>query len=262
MKKKKKIALSKQGLSLNTYGYTYSFWDFLATLVVFCIAGYMLCYLHKLNNYYTMGVMITIAIALPILITSYFMNKHEKNRFEEYCKYFEYMKIYFKTYKKIKLALEEVIVLFDEKSHMRKCLQSAIDEINTTGDYVKALDYIDKDYHTSYLERFHALLVTGERHGSDTIYENLDLINYDEWKSDIQSYQSKKKLFRWFLYGMTLFSFILSVYGIKMFMEDMQNVFKDPQYQLYTFLNIDGMLIIFMGVYINMVNKKWIGSDD
>lgn len=208
------------------------------------------------------GVLITIGIAVPIMVTSYFMQKNEKNRFEEYCKYFEYMKIYFKTYKKIKLALEEVIVLFDEKSHMRKCLQKAIDEINTSGDYVKALDYIDKDYHTSYLERFHALLVTGERHGSDTVYENLDLINYDAWKSDIQIHQNKKRAFRYMLYGMTIFSLFLSYYGIDMFSDSFEDLYLNPDYQFYTFLDIEGMLILFIGIYVSLVNKKWIRSDD
>lgn len=256
------MAIRKKQLSINTYGYDYSPADFITTLFVFIITVSGICYLHKMNMMYSLIVIGTLLGILPILISSYFMYKHEKTRFEEYCKYFDYMKIYFKTYKKIKLALENVQLLFSEKSHMYGCIQAAICEINETGNYEQALSLIDHDYHNSYLERLHNLLITGEEHGSDSVYENLDLINFEAWKNDIQMHQNRKKTFRYMLYGMTIFSVGLSYYGVQMFTDVMADIYSDASYQLYTFLNIEGMLLLFLGIYISFVNKKWIRSDD
>lgn len=258
----KKITLKKKRLTIDTHGYAYSSSDFLTTLVIFVCSTTTICYLHKLNPFYTLIVLGTILLSLPILISSFFMYKHEKKRFEEYCKYFEYMKIYFKTYKKIKLALEQVAQLFDERCHMYRCIERAIEELNQSGDYQTALHCIEKDYHNSYLERFHNLLITGEEHGSDSVYENLDAINYDAWKEDIQLHQNKKRTFRYMLYGMTLFSLFLSYYGVHMFADVLMDIHNDPSYQMYTFANVEGILVLFMVIYVSFVNKKWIRSDD
>lgn len=258
----KKIAIRKRRLSINTYGYDYTPADFISTLLIFSITVSGICYLHKMNAIYSLIVIGTLIVMLPILISSYFMYKHEKTRFEEYCKYFDYMKIYFKTYKKIKLALENVILLFPEKSHMHSCIHAAIQEISETGNYEQALSIIDRDYHNSYLERLHNLLITGEQHGSDSVYENLDLINFEAWKDDIQTHQNRKKTFRYMLYGMTIFSVGLSFYGVQMFADVMEDIYIDASYQFYTFLDIEGMMLLFLGIYISFVNKKWIRSDD
>lgn len=258
----KKLAFKKKQLNINTYGYDYTTKDFFATTALFCVAMLVICYLHHLNGMYTIVVLGTLAVALPLLISSFFFYKREKVRFEEYCQYFEYMKIYFKTYKKIKLAMEHVLVLFPEKSHMRKCISKAIKEINTTGDYETALMQIDRYYHNSYLERLHQLLITGEEHGSDSVYENLDAINYEAWKEDIQMHQNRKKTFRYMLYGMTIFSLGLSYYGVSVFADAVTDIYLDPDYQWYTFLDVEGILILFMMIYYSFVNKKWIRGDD
>lgn len=257
-----KLAWKKKRLTIDTYGYDYTSKDFLITTTIFCGAMMGICILHHLNAFYSFIVLGTLAVALPVLISSFFFYKREKVRFEEYCQYFEYMKIYFKTYKKIKLALTHVTVLFPEKSHMRKCIQKAINEINESGDYAKALEKIDRDYHNSYLERLHQLLITGEEHGSDSVYENLDAINYDAWKNDLQMHQNKKKTFRYLLYGMTIFSLGLSYYGVTVFADAIPSIYEDTSYQLYTFLDVEGILILFMVIYRSFVNKKWIRRDD
>lgn len=258
----RQFAFKKKHLSIQTYGYNYTRNDLLLTLAVYVSMVVCICYLHRLQFLYTMIVLATMCFMLPIFLSSYFFYKHEKLRFEEYCKYFEYMKIYFKTYKKIKTALENIITLFPEKSHMYSCIKEAIDEIALTGNYEKALTMIEKDYYNSYLARFHNLLITGEMHGSDSVYENLDLINYEHWKEDIKMHQNRKKTFRYMLYGMTIFSVGLSYYGVNMFADSLMNLFDNSDYQLYTFLNIEGILGLFMCVYISFVNKKWIRSDD
>lgn len=254
--------IKKQHLQIHTYGYDYTKQDLFLTLIAFCAITILICFLHRLQPLYTLIVLATLLGLLPLVISGYFLYKREKQRFEEYCQYFEYMKIYFKTYKKIKLALEHVIVLFPKKSHMRSCIDKAISTINESGDYAKALELIEADYRNSYLERLHQLLIIGEEHGSDSVYENLDLINYDAWKEDIRLHQNRKKVFRYLLYGMTIFAFCLSYYGVSMFGDVIAAIYEDPKYQLYTFLDVECILLLFMLVYRSFVNKKWIRSDD
>lgn len=258
----KKIAFKKKKLNVNTHGYVFTTQDFLITTTIFMGILLLICSLHHLNGMYTLFVLITLFLALPLLISSFFFYKREKVRFDEYCQYFEYMKIYFKTYKKIKLALEHVVELFPKRSHMKACIEKAIQEIEKSGDYETALQKIEQHYHNSYLERLHQLLVTGEEHGSDSVYENLDAINYEAWKSDIQMHQSKKKTFRYMLYGMTIFALGLSYYGVHVFADAIASIYEDPDYQLYTFLDVEGILVLFMIIYHSFVNKKWIKEDD
>lgn len=207
-------------------------------------------------------VLVTTLIALPVMITSFYFYKREKVRFEEYCKYFEYMKIYYKSKKKIKLALEETIQIFDDKSHMRDCMKKALDEINKTGDYKKALDMIDQDYHTSYLGRFHHLMIIGEQHGSETVDRGINGIYHEIWKEDIQLQQKKKTKMRNSLYLFTVLAYLASYFTIWLFAGEYFNLGSNATFQLYTFLDVEGILITAIYVYVNIVNKKWIRSDD
>lgn len=258
----KSLTMKKKYLNIQTYDYEYHRSDFLLTLVAFVGSVILICFLHRLSWTYSLIVLGTMVLLLPWMITSYYTYKHEKQRFEDYCKYFEYMKIYFKTYKKIKLALENVRVLFPETSTMYTCIEEAITQINRSGDYEKALSIIDKKYHNSYLERLHNLLITGEEHGSDSVYENLDLIHYEAWKDDITLHQNRKKTFRYMLYGMTIFALGLSYYGVQMFADAIDGIFQDQKYQMYTFINLECIVILFVSIYISFVNKKWVRSDD
>ena len=86
-KKKSKL------LFLDTHGYDFSRTDLILSMtgIIFLIAT--VCILHKLNAVYSGIIIISMLIALPVLISSYFMYKAEKKRFDEYCTYFEYMKM-------------------------------------------------------------------------------------------------------------------------------------------------------------------------
>ena len=78
-KKKSKL------LFLDTHGYDFSRTDLILSMtgIIFLIAT--VCILHKLNAVYSGIIIISMLIALPVLISSYFMYKAEKKRFDEYC---------------------------------------------------------------------------------------------------------------------------------------------------------------------------------
>lgn len=259
----KKYSVKKKEL-FNGYGYDYSRKDLVVTGIMVLLAVAFVCYIHKLQSTYFLLVMATVGIMFPVMVSAYFKYKSEKTKFDEYCIYFENMKLYFKTYKKLIIALEETQKLFSEKSAMKECIGKAIEEVKATGDYQKALGYIDERYHNSYLMRLHNLLITGEKQGSDAVYYNLDLINYEEWKEDIKQFQSRKKSSKYMFYFLSLLSLGISIYTAYVFTMDdtMAQIVSSLEYQLYTFFELEVLLMMFIYVYIELVNKKWIRSDE
>lgn len=260
----KKYNVTKKKL-LNTYNATYTTMDLLCTLLVYCFAIALVCYLQKLNMLYSILLIVSALCILPLMISAFFKYKHEKKRFEAYCLYFESVKLFFKTHGKIIIALEETYKLFDKNSDMGGCIAEAILEIKTTGDYKKALSHIEENYHNTYIERFHNLLITGEKQGANSVFYNLDAINYPSWKKDIMLYQKKKKTVLYMFYLMAGLSIGISIYSIVMYTSDikmMHTIVSNSMYQLYTFLELEIMLLLFIYVYIGLVNKKWIRSDE
>lgn len=259
---KKDLAMSRKRLSYSTYGYDFTIKDLIGTIIFLCIATYAVCIINKLNTYYSMICGISVGCSVPFLVTSYFKYKYESTKFEEYCMYFDYMKIHFKTKGKVNIALENTRNLFDEKSHMYSCISDALKIIEESGDYKKALNCIDKDYHNSYLERFHNLLITGEEHGSNTVYENLDTINFNVWKEDIKVYQKEKKLYKAFLIFFFCLSMALVIYGTDLGNKVLEDFYLEPDYQSNTFMALETIIMSFIFIYIALTNKKWIRSDE
>ncbi|MCR0256067.1 hypothetical protein MKC69_15615 [[Clostridium] innocuum] len=259
----KKYSLIKKSL-FTSEAASYSKWDVILTALVFIIAATAVCYAQKLTLMYTVTVVLTAVILVPFIVQAYFKLKHEKTKYEEYCLYFESVKMYFKVYKKLITALQETYKLFDSESHMAACIKQAIAEIEATGDYATALSYIDKDYHNTYLERLHNLLITGEKQGGDSVYYNLDQINYQDWKNDISMYQKKKKTYRYLLYLMSALSLGISLYSVVIYSDDTlaKAITGNAQYQLYTFVELEIMLLMFIYIYITLTNKPWIRSDE
>lgn len=259
----KKISFARKKL-FNTYNNDFKKIDLIVTGIMFGVAIIMMCYLHGLNVYYSFIVMGTGIICLPIIFSSYFKYQYEKRHFEEYCIYFENMRMFFKVYKKVVTALEETLKMLKPKSQMAKLIEKAIDEINNTGDYEKALGFIGQKYHNTYLDRLHSLLVTGEIQGGESVYLNLDNINYQEWKEAMNLFQKKKKKTRYLFYLMAVISLGISLYGVYVINIDglQLSLFKNATYQLYTFIELELLLILFIYVYCTLVNKRWIRGDE
>lgn len=259
----KTYSVTKRPL-INTYGCTYSRKDLLLTIGGSCLCVGAICYMQKLQALYTGVVVATLLLLLPAVISSYFVYQSEKQKFEEYCRYFEGMRMYFKVYGKLNTALKETCSMFDEASAMAACIQHAVLEIEESGDYEKALGYIEESYENTYLKRLHSLLITGEKQGGDSVYYNLDLIDYDSWKNSMLLFQKKKKSAKYMFYLMTVLSFGISIYSVLAY-QDAQvqaGIIENAQYQLFTFLELEILMLLFLIVYMSLVNKKWLRRDE
>lgn len=247
-----------------TYGPSYTKTDLCFTILVILILTATVCSMQKLNIFYMVIVLLSVLLCFPAVIAAYFKYKKEKNRFEEYCLYFENMKLYFKVYGKLITALKETYKTVSNTSLMATCIQQAMDEIESSGDYAKALAWIEQRYHNTYLDRLHSLLITGEKQGGDSVYYNIDAIRYDEWKASMNVFQKKKKSVKYMFYLMALLSVAISVYSVMVYQDEelMHALVTNRAYQLYTFLELESLLILFFYIYISLANKTWVRSDE
>lgn len=262
----KKYSTKKKSnlIIIDTKGYAFTSLDILLTILFIIISVSGICIMHKLNIAYSIFIAVTVICSMPFVITAYFTYKSEKRRFDDYCIYFEYMKMYYKSYNKIINALKETEKQFKEKSEMKECIHEAIYIIEQTGDYRKGLDQIDDKFHNTHLERLHSLLVMGESQGTTGLEENLNLINYESWRENTILHQKQKKVGRMYIYGFALLAMVISVSPVYMLREPMitDKLFIHPSYQMYTFVNLEIVYIIFISIWIYLVNKKWIRSDE
>lgn len=95
-------------------------------------------------------------------------------------------------------------------------------------------------------------------------YNNLDLIDYDGWKNSMLMFQKKKKSAKYMFFLMTVLSFAISVYSVLAY-QDAQvqaGIIENAQYQLFTFLELEILMLLFLVVYMSLVNKKWLRRDE
>lgn len=237
--------------------------DFYVALILVVIGLSTLCYIHHLNWIYCIMLIGSCIYLLPLMLQAYYKYKKEKKRFDQYCLYFENMKLYYKVHHKLIIALVETQKVFSEKDKMYKCIKLAIDELRSTADYQRALVNIENYVKNLYLLRFHALLINGEKHGGDVIYYNLDHIDFTTFKDDMKAYQQRKKGYRMTLYVLTVLAFVLSVSIIYMFQDYfMTALFLNAQYQLFTYIELQLLIFIFVIVYRSLVVESWIKEDE
>ncbi|MEG0978045.1 MAG: hypothetical protein RSC93_07265 [Erysipelotrichaceae bacterium] len=262
----KKYSLSKKSsLQLfNAQGCDYSKVDISLTIIGLLLAVSGICVYHELSFIYMLIVGVTTLIVIPFVLNAYFVFKSEKIRFEEYCKYFEYVKLYYKVHKKIKVALTETLRVFENNSNMKKCIEMAIKEIDDTGNYKKALGYIDEKYHNTYLERLHHLMILGETQGANKINESIDLVRFEDWKESNVIFQKKKKSARNWFYFLALLSLGVSAFGIGVFSSTdfVKMIVIDNGYQILTVVELELLILIFAYIYTSLLNKKWIRGDE
>lgn len=249
---------------MDTCGYDFTGVDLTITIVMFLCFIAIICLVQKLELKYVIIVMVSAVILVPFMISAYFKNRSEQRKFEEYCLYFESVKMFFKVQRKLVIALEETYKLFQKDTTMATCIEKAIEEIKDSGDYEKALGYIDAKFHNVNLERLHSLLITGEKNGSDSVYYNFDLINYATWKEDMMLFQKKKKSLRYYFYGFTLLGICFGALSLYMTGDNkmIEDTLASSLYHKYTFIELELILITFIYIYTFLVNKKWIRSDD
>lgn len=251
-------------------GYTYSLFSFLKTFLIFTLFIIILGYFHKLKYYYILILILCFFSVLPFSIYSQYKYLYEQKRFQELCVYLKNMKINYKQYQKILLALKETKENFTEEDRIYKYIVKAIDDIESGKTYREALDNIEKPYKNTYIMKLHSYIILGETEGGSAVYDALDGIDYESWRTDTyvfqtQKYKQQNQNGYYTILGLSislgvifLFQKILGEPGVS---EVMGNVFETMAFQIATFIYILIDLISYIMVK-TMITGKWIKEDE
>ena len=63
---------------------------------------------------------------------------------------------------------------------------------------------------------------------------------------------------------MTVLSFAISVNSVLAYQDAQvqEGIIENAQYQLFTFLELEILMLLFLVVYMSLVNKKWLRRDE
>lgn len=248
--------------TIEGYGYKYSGVDFIKSIAIYTVIISFLAHLHHLEWIWIGLLIFTVVGMFPFMVHAQYQYLYEQRRFQELCTYLKQMIVNFKTYQKIPLALQETRHAFSENSEMYKTITNAMDAINSGRSFREAFDIIEAKYFNSYVNQLHSYLILGEQEGGEIVYDSLSHIDFQEWQTDTYSYQiSKEKLkkqnglFAAMALCMTLFVFHFFPDEI------MDPLLALQEFQLYTFIYFEVILVAFIGVKA-FLTGKWVKPDE
>lgn len=250
-------------------GYSYSLLSFFKSFLIFSVVIIGLGYFHKMKFPYVFILIIFYFMLLPFSVYSQYKYLYEQKRFQELCTYMKQMKINFKTYKKILVALKETEENFKPGDRIYPYIHQAIEAIENGTDYRTALDIIEKPFKNSFITKLHAYMILGETEGGDAVFQALDNIDYDQWRTDTFIFQTQKYKYQnqngfYTIFGLAISLFVVSVIFQRILTDAgtvMYFIFDDLTFQLETFVYI----LIDMVSYVmikTMITSKWVREDE
>lgn len=249
-------------------GYSYSLVSFFKNFFIFSVFIVVMGYFHKMKPIYIIAIIGFYFLLLPFSIYSQYKYLFEQKRFEELCTYMKQMKINFKTHKKILRSLEETIGNFNPEDRIYPYIENAIAQIKNGTGYREALDIIEKPFKNSYITKLHAYMILGESDGGESVYNALDGIDYDSWRTDTYIFQTQKYKYQNQNGFYTLLGLAISLAVVFIFKNiivqangTLYNVFDDITYQLYTFIYVLVDLVSYILIK-TMITSKWVREDE
>ena len=250
-------------------GYSYSLLLFFKSFLIFSVVIIGLGYFHKMKFPYVFMLIIFYFMLLPFSVYSQYKYLYEQKRFQELCTYMKQMKINFKTYKKILVALKETEANFKRGDRIYPYIHQAIEAIENGTDYRTALDIIEKPFKNSFITKLHAYMILGETEGGDAVFQALDNIDYDQWRTDTFIFQTQKYKYQnqngfYTIFGLAISLFVVAVIFQRILTDAgtvMYFIFDDLTFQLETFIYI----LIDMVSYVmikTMITSKWVREDE
>lgn len=251
-------------------GYSYSMLSLFKSLIFFSFIIILLGYFHKLKFYYII-LLILIAIGLlPFSIYYQYKYLYEQKRFNELKTYLKFMRLNFKQYKKIIIALEDTLDNFNEDNEMYYLIQKAIQMIKEGKDFRSSLNVIEKPFKNSYITKLHAYMILAEDEGGESAYEALDTIDFEAWESDTYIYQTQKYKYQnqnqfYTLLGLGISLAVIFVFDSMMADPSTASLFggiyEELSFQLVTFIYIAIDTISFVMIK-SMITGKWVREDE
>ena len=252
--------------TINRYGYDYSFKEFVGQAAFVIIGSTFIAWFSQLRGIY-LGAIIGISIlAVPFIISAWFAQKHQSQRFEMLQAYLSNILPIFMQKPKVLFALREVLDL--TSGDMEKAISRAIEYIETDTEDESVLEnglkIIEREFPNARVKAVHKLLLSVEGGNSEdyhAICENMYL-DIEAWIRRVYNFQSDLKDRRFKLLILCVFSLALNSVFIYMYSSnEIFDGFTDMTgYQISTFLFIFFILLTALLVVVKL-HGAWLIDD-
>lgn len=273
-----KKAKNKKGINLYSalteritgMGYSYNMLSLLKTVLFFGFIIFFFAYLHKLKLIYIVFLIISLLLLIPFSVYFQYKYLYEQKRFNQLKTYLKFMRLNFKQYQKIIIALKETNENFSESDEIYNLILKAINEIENGNDFRSALDIIEIPFKNSYITKLHAYMILAETEGGKSAFDALDTIDFETWEGDTYIFQTQKFKFQGQNSIYTLLGLAISLSIIFIFNNMMKDpstrdvfglIFEELTFQLITFFYILIDLVSFIMIK-TMITSKWVREDE
>lgn len=251
-------------------GYSYNMLSLLKTVLFFGFIIFFFAYLHKLKLIYIVSLILLLLLLIPFSIYFQYKYLYEQKRFNQLKTYLKFMRLNFKQYQKIIIALKETRENFTEDEEIYNFITKAINEIENGNDFRSALDIIEIPFKNSYITKLHAYMILAETEGGKSAFDALDTIDFETWEGDTYIFQTQKFKFQgqnsiYTLLGLAISLSIIFIFGNMMKDPSTRDVFglifEELTFQLVTFFYILIDLVSFIMIK-TMITSKWVREDE
>lgn len=252
--------------TINTYGYSYTFGEFVGQTVAIVSGVTLISWYSKLTNWRFFGVVAVAFISIPFLLYAWFNQMFVGKKFEMVQSYLSNIIPVFMQKPKIRYALQEVRDM--SRGQMKEAIQHAIDYIDTASDDEEltktALSFIEAEFPNSRIRAVHKMLLDIENGNSKDytlICENM-YTDVEAWIRRVYNFQKELKNRRNSLVILCGFSLILNSIFISVYnSNEIFNGFTDRMlYQIATALFIVAVLVT-AALILTKLHGDWLIYD-
>lgn len=193
---KKNLSLKSMFAEIESYGYHYSFKQFLLQLVIVWGIMGVAAYFYKMALIPVIILAVLCTVLTPVMILAQYRYKYEYNKFNDVSDYLQQMATSFLKTKKIRDSLDEVAVILNGR-RIHSAIMEAIDFLdNHTSDtyYEDAFAKIEQEYGCEKMTALHKYLIKVEAEGGE-FESTLSLMMSDnlDWVQRTSVYQQRRK---------------------------------------------------------------------
>lgn len=257
------VALKSQ---IESYGYKYSFRNFLLSIVAYVAVVVGVSIVTKLQGIYVLILLLAACIATPFLIRAQFEKMYQIKRFQMVVSYLDNMIPVFKTEPSIVRSWEMILDLTDGVMH--DCIKKALDYVvNNTTDrdvYQTAFKFIEDEFPNRRIHSVHQMMYTIVRKASKGYHESIDNMYMDvqqwitrtfDFQKDLNDRRTKLIMLAFFSMGCNcLFSYMFANNEVLAGFPDM------AVYQISNFIFLGALFLMVCAIMIKM-NGQWLVND-
>lgn len=252
--------------TVNTYGYSYSFNEFIKQAIAIVAVVTIIAWYSSLRGAYLGFVIVAAVLSVPWLLYSWFNQMFANKKFEMVQTYLSNILPIFMQKPKIRYALAEVEDM--EQGQMQSAIHHAIDYIDTSindGDIMKtALSFIETEFPNSRIKAVHKLLLDVESGNSKDytdICENM-YTDVEAWIRRVYGFQKELKSRRNSLIILCGFSLVLNtVFTVMYSSSEIFDGFTDRALYQWSTMIFILLTLITIALILTQMHGSWLVYD-